>query len=61
MTRNGAPTPRFTPHCILAVRGEPSDIVASKSVPLMGTKRSKLDEGAGEETAAGGRKFRRKK
>src|SRR5438034_11184249 len=30
MTRNGAPTPRFTPHYILAVRGEPSDIATAR-------------------------------
>ena len=32
MTRNGAPTPRFTPHCILAVRGEPSDIATARII-----------------------------
>ena len=26
MARSYAPTPRLTPHCVLAVRGEPSDI-----------------------------------
>src|SRR6266550_7447032 len=32
MTRNGAPTPRFTPHFILAVCGEASDIATARII-----------------------------
>jgi hypothetical protein len=32
MRRNGAPTPRCTPDCIPAVRGEPSDIATARII-----------------------------
>ena len=30
MARSYAPTPRFTPHCVLAVRGEPANVAAAR-------------------------------